>query len=198
MSLPTFIHSHLPTAESANIILHGGSNGIESDFIRKIFASSVERGFTTLAFNFPYKDRGEDNSSGEQLLEEVDALVQMVTRLKADGFTRIALIGKSLGGIVASFYLNSDSRDSEIDFKLGILGFVTDSVKLPIEVERLVIVQGENDRFGNAEAVRAKLNSMGVSGFTLHEIGGADHSYRDSDRNPTHEDAALKMLFAEL
>lgn len=198
MSYPTFLHNHLPTAESANIILHGGSNGIESDFIRKVFASSIENGFTTIAFNFPYKDRGEENSSGDQLLEEVDVLVQMIARLKADGFTRIALIGKSLGGIVASFYLNSDGRDSEIEFRLGILGFVTDSVKLPLEVERLVIVQGENDRFGNAQVVKDKLLESGMSEYIVHEISGADHSYRDSDRNPTHEDQALKMLFAEL
>lgn len=192
MSYPEFI-LHNQNSNSANIILHGGSKGIESDFIQKIFSRSVEKGFTTLAFNFPYLDRGEDTSSGEQLQEEVEALESMVNLVKQLGYKQVNLIGKSLGGIVASYYLQN--QDPDITFNLGILGLVLGDVTLEKFTGKLIVVQGENDRFGNIDAVKQNLQAQGITDAKLINIPNADHSYRDESKEPKYEDEAIEALF---
>lgn len=179
----------------ANIILHGGSKGIESDFIRKIFDRSVAEGFTTIAFNFPYLDRGEENPSGDELIEEVEALSKVVELLQGLGYSKINLIAKSLGGIVSSFYLK---RPSDVNFNLTILGFVVGDVKLDDFKGKLIVIQGNNDRFGNIDAVRQELETQGITNATLINIQDADHSYRDESKEPKFEDKAITRLFENI
>lgn len=99
----------------------------------------------------------------------MNALEAIVLLLKSVGIITINLVGKSLRGIVASYYLDSKRVDKEIIFNLGILGFVLVSVKAPTGIGKLVVVQGEKDRFGNSEEVAKALANSNID-KTILEI----------------------------
>jgi predicted alpha/beta-hydrolase family hydrolase len=195
---PNFHLRHFTHSTKANIILHGGSVDMNSAFMMKVFNQSVATQTTTLTFNFPYIDRGDQTSSGDELIEEITTLTKMIQLVKDLGISEVTLIGKSLGGIVASYYLNSTQRDSEINFDLGILGYVVGQVKMPVAVGKLVIVQGELDKFGDAEAVKSDLSKHNVTNAIVIGVPNATHSYTDVGKNPLYEDEAVAKLFAEL
>lgn len=198
MKFPQLI-LHNQNTETANLILHGGSKGIESEFIQKLFDASVKTGATTLAFNFPYLDRGEENSSGDELMEEVQSLSSAIDLLKTLGGKRINIIAKSLGGIVASYYLTNKERDLGITFSLFVLGYVVEDVKVPIvDLDKFVIIQGEKDRFGDAEKVESRLQKHSTKVTHIINVPAADHSFRDEQKNPIYEDRAIEELFKYL
>lgn len=94
-------------SKTVYLILHGGGpEGIESNFISNIINSLCNTGESVLGFNFPYCERGEENSSGEELLEETAALSKVVEFLKGEGYEKIIIVAKSLGGIITSYWLD--------------------------------------------------------------------------------------------
>ena len=109
------------------IILHGGGAfGVETDFISSIFDAIAATKNSVLCFNFPYCERREESSSGPKLKEEVDALKQAVDFAHLEGFYKIRIVAKSLGGIIASYYLE---RYPDNQIELSILGYIPGEVK---------------------------------------------------------------------
>jgi predicted alpha/beta-hydrolase family hydrolase len=196
MKYPKFILHNFNT-QNAYLIMHGGSKGIESEFLQKLIDKSASSNTTTLAFNFPYLDRGEESSSGPELIEELETMHTMVQMLADLGVKNITIIAKSLGGIVASYYLNSKLRSNNISFSLIIMGFVIPDVRLPLEVDKLIVIQGAEDKFGNIQKVREFLSEPHPNS-SLISVEGADHSYRDPEKNPIYEDEAIDAAFKAL
>ena len=71
MTLPNYKYFFNNKAEVLDVVLHGGSQGMDSGFMNKIIEASRIEGNSVVAFNFPYIERGEENSSGQELLEEI-------------------------------------------------------------------------------------------------------------------------------
>ena len=105
MNLPNFKYFYNNKAKTIDIVLHGSSADIDSDFINKIMETSKKIGNSVIAFNFPYFERGEEHSSGPELIEEIEALKLILNNCQSEKFESIRLIGKSLGAVIAGHYL---------------------------------------------------------------------------------------------
>ncbi len=194
-NLPSFNHYHNSKANTLDVILHGGSSGIESAFIQKLFNTSRELTNSVIAFNFPYIERGEENSSGDELKEELDALQRVLDLCEYKRYKKVRLLGKSLGGIVASFYLDKLPLEESKGFSVVILGYITGALKLKNVKGKISIIQGQKDKFGGIDVVKNDLKDATSSELHFFEIKGADHSFRDPEtKEPIYEDKAIELL----
>jgi predicted alpha/beta-hydrolase family hydrolase len=179
-------------AKTVYLVLHGGGpEGVETPFISNIINALTGTGSSVFGFNFPYCERCEESSSGEELTEETAALDKVVQFLRSEGYEKIVVVAKSLGGIITSYWL-----DQHIDEKIEVvvLGYVMGSVKTEALQSKLrLVIQGENDRFGNAEAVKGELAKHNVEAEIV-EIPDADHSYRNEQKEPVYQDKAIEEL----
>ncbi|TAH33596.1 alpha/beta fold hydrolase [Candidatus Saccharibacteria bacterium] len=179
-------------AKTVYLVLHGGGpEGIETPFISNIINALVGTSSSVFGFNFPYCERGEENSSGEALAEETAALDKVVQFLRSEGYEKIIIVAKSLGGITTSYWLEQHPNEN---VEVVVLGYVIGSVKTEALPDKLrLVIQGENDRFGNAEAVKAELNKHNVTADVV-EVSKADHSYRNEQKEPVYQEQTIELL----
>jgi predicted alpha/beta-hydrolase family hydrolase len=192
----SYKYYHKRGAKTVYLVLHGGGpEGVESPFISNIIHSLTDTGNSVFGFNFPYCERGEENSSGPELTEEITTLDTVLSFLRSDGYEKVIIVAKSLGGIIASYWLE---QYPDTDVKVVVLGYVIGSVKTEAFGDKLsFVIQGENDRFGNAAAVKDELAKHKVEG-NVEELAKADHSYRNEQKEPAYQDAAIEMLIRQL
>lgn len=183
-------------SKTVYLVLHGGGpEGIETSFISNIINSLTTKGDSVFGFNFPYCERGDENSSGEELTEETAALENVVQYLRGEGYEKVVIVAKSLGGITTSYWLG---QHPATDVEVVVLGYVIGSVKTAALASNLrTVIQGENDRFGNAAAVEGELAKNSVSAKVI-EVPQADHSYRNEQKEPVYQDKAIELLLQAL
>lgn len=193
-SLTSFNFHHNSKAETLDVVLQGGSHGIDSSILQKVFNKSKEKGNSVIAFNFPYFERGEENSSGPELKEESETLQNILDFVNYKEYSKVRLVGKSLGGIVASNYIQNLSEEEAERFSVVILGYVTGDVKLKNFSGSITVIQGEKDKFGGIEVVKEDLKDAVSKDIKYLEIEGADHSYRNPEtKEPLFEDNAIEQ-----
>ena len=191
----TFVQYHNSESNTLDVILHGGSYDINSPFIQKVFQACKDKAHSVIAFNFPYIERGEEQSSGPELEEELETLQKFLDYCDYKNFKKIRLIGKSLGGIIASFYLNKLSVKEAERFSIIILGYVTGNLKLKNFRGEITVIQGEKDKFGDIETVKQDLKNIKSKKVSFFEIADADHSFRNPEtKEPVYEDKAIKTF----
>jgi predicted alpha/beta-hydrolase family hydrolase len=196
MNLPNFKYFYNNRAKNLDVILHGGSQGMDSGLINKIIEASRKNGNSAVAFNFPYIERGEEKSSGPELIEETDALQSVLNFCQADKFESIRLIGKSLGGVVAGHYLKKLDPNQLDKFSLIIFGYDIGYIDLKTFPGKIVIIQGDKDKFGDVEAVKNDMKGAVSKDIVYLSVKRADHSYRVPEtKEPIYEDEAVKMAF---
>ena len=196
MNLPNFKYFYNNKAKTLDVVLHGGSQGMDSDLINKIIETSRKMDNSVVAFNFPYLERGEENSSGPELIEEIDALQSILDYCQVDKFDYIRLIGKSLGGVVAGHYLKKLKHDQLDKFSLIIFGYDIGYIDLKTFPGKIVIIQGDQDKFGDIEAVKNDMKGGISNDITYLSVKGADHSYRVPEtKEPIYEDEAVSKAF---
>ena len=176
-------------AKIVYMILHGGGPvGVETDFISSIFDAIAATKNSVLCFNFPYCEREEEASSGPELKEEMDALKRAIDFAYLEGFSKIIIVAKSLGGIIASYYLEQ-YPDGQIE--LLILGYIPSETKQRAISNNLkLVIQGTNDRFASPIEVKKNVGSL----VEVIEIIDADHSYRNSKKELVYQETAIKEL----
>lgn len=193
--LSSFQFFHNSHSDTLDVILHGGSRGIESSLIEGLYKLSKNKKHSVLAFNFPYLERGEENSSGAELREELATLRSFLNFANARFYTNINLIGKSLGAIVAGFYLKSLPLKLLERYSVVVLGYIAGEVNLKSFPGRIVIIQGEKDRFGDIETVKKDLKGTSSKNIRFYEIKGADHSFRIPEtKEPVYENKVIELL----
>lgn len=192
----TYKYYHKLNTKTVYLVLHGGGPaGVETPFISNIINALTETGGSVFGFNFPYCERGEENSSGEELAEETAALDTVVQFLRGEGYEKIVIVAKSLGGITASYWLEQHTDEN---VEVVVLGYVIGSVKTEALHGKLrLVVQGENDRFGNAGAVKEELAKYNVAA-DVAEVPKADHSYRDDQKEPVYQGQTIELLLQHL
>lgn len=191
----SFNFCHNSKSDKLDVILHGGSQGIDSTLIQKIFDSSKEKGNSVLAFNFPYLEIGTEKSSGPGLKEKLESLQTMLEYVNYKEYLSVRLIAKSLGGIIASFYLNQLSGEERKRFSVVILGYITGEVKLKKFKGQITIIQGEKDKFGDINVVKNDFKDTNLKEIKFLEVRGADHSYRTPEtKEPVYEDEVVNLI----
>lgn len=163
--------------------------------VKKVYQLSVDQGHNLITFNFPFAERGRDQSSGPELVEELETLQKFLDYCDYKSFKKVRLIGKSLGAIVASFYLDKLPTSESERFSVVILGYVTGSLKLKSFDGHITIIQGEKDKFGDIDVVKKDLGSAKSQNIKYFEIKDADHSFRNPEtKEPMFEDEAINVL----
>lgn len=192
----SYKYYHKRGTKTVYLVLHGGGpEGVESPFIANVIRALTSTGNSVLGFNFPYCERGEENSSGEELIEETGALSTVVEFLKGEDYEKIVIVAKSLGNIITSFWLEQNPDE---DVEVVVLGYVIGSVKTESLKGKLkLVIQGENDRFGNAKAVKDELAQNSIEAEVI-ELANADHSYRNNEKEPVFQNQAIELLLQNL
>jgi len=191
-SLTSINFHHNSKTETLDVVLQGGSHGIDSSILQKVFNKSKEKGNSVIAFNFPYYERGEENSSGPELKEELEALQNILDFVNYKEYLKVRLVAKSLGGIVASYYIQNLSKEDAKRFSVVVLGYVTGDIKLKNFNGPITVIQGEKDKFGGIEVVKEDLKDAVSKDIKYFEVEGADHSYRNPEnKEPIFEDKAI-------
>lgn len=195
MTLPNFKYFYNNKSNTLDIILPGGSYGMDSSFIEKVIASCKNAGHCVLTFNFPYFDRGEENASGPELKEELLVLDEMMKFVNANSFEHIRFVAKSLGAIVASYFLKNVIKEEHLKYSIVVLGYVTGRIDLKGFLGKISIIQGEKDRFGGIDVVRKEMESALSDNISFFQIDGADHSFRRPEtKEPIYEDRAIEIF----
>jgi predicted alpha/beta-hydrolase family hydrolase len=192
----TYKYYHKLNTKTVYLVLHGGGpEGVESPFISNIITELIGMGNGVFGFNFPYCERGEENSSGSDLAEETITLDIVIRFLRNEGYKKIVIVAKSLGGIIASYWLDQHADEN---VEVIVLGYVIGSVKTEALKGRLhLVIQGESDRFGNADAVDQDLARYNIKARVI-EVPKADHSYRNESKEPVYQDQVVQLLVQRL
>ncbi len=183
-------------SDTLDVILHGKSSGIDSDFIQKLIKASDSHNNNILAFNFPYMDRQDTDTKKSDLVEEVGYLKKMIEFSNQLPCENIRLIGKSFGAIVANQFLaNYKSQNINKNISLHILGCFIEDIHLDCITNKVVIIQGDQDKYCPMDTLKEKIKKA-TSDIKLHIINGADHSFKDPETNkPKYIDEAINFLF---
>lgn len=196
MNLPNFKYFHNNKANTLDVVLHGSSGGMDSSLVNKIIDASRKNGNSVVVFNFPFFDRGEEKSSGPELIEEIDTLQTVLDYCQSEKFKNIRLIGKSLGGCIAGSFLKKIDNNQLNKYSLIIFGYDIGYIDLKAFPGKIVVIQGSKDKFGDIEAVKNDMVGAVSKKITYLSVEGADHSYRVPEtKEPIYEDDAVTMAF---
>ncbi len=181
-------------SDTLDVLLHGSSGGMNYSLMQKIFDECLKQGHSVVNFNFPYFERGEEQSSGPELKEELETLKAVLNECKAMEFKHVRLIGKSLGAIISSYYIKQLPKKEQSKYSVVVFGYVTGTIDLKNFEGRIDIIQGEKDKFANIDVVKDDLKNAVSKNINYFEIKNADHSYRNELKVPFFEDEAVEVF----
>lgn len=194
MKIPSLEFIQNNNSDTLDVLFHGSSGGMNYSLMQKIFDECVKQEHSVANFNFPYFEKGEEQSSGPELKEELETLQSVLDECKAKEYQHIRLIGKSLGAIIASYYLKSLTKEEQPKYSIVVFGYVTGGIDLKSFEGKIHIIQGEKDKFGNIEVVKNDLREVASNNINYFEIKNADHSYRNDQKEPVFEDGAIEVF----
>ncbi len=193
-SNPTLLFNSFKQSKRLVILTHGASEGIENSFLQNFIHKFTNQKVSVLAIQMPFKDRGENSSSGPELLEELQVVEQAMKLVNLFEYESIDFIGKSLGGIILSKFLNSQDKSFQTKTSLTILGYIYGDVEINNYSGKLVVIQGENDKYGDKKEIHNDLGKCISKDKSLVIIPNADHSYRNKNKEPVYQSEVVEMI----
>lgn len=121
--IPNLEFCYKTKSEELEVILCGSSNGMNSEFMRMLYESGKENNHSVVIFNYLFYDRLEKRGMGDNLNEEVDSLRGVLELCRADGYKKIKLVAKSIGGVIAGKFLKQLKKEEQEKFALVVLGY---------------------------------------------------------------------------
>jgi len=185
------------------VLLPGSSGGLNHPLMKMLYKGLSSRRKSTVMMEYPYQTRNSAPPAND-LSEELTALKVLLKDLNTKGFDRFTYIGKSIGGLVATWLMREEIYRQSCS-AIHIMGCVLsrgdeEGVDILAANDKIgVVVQGELDDYGDSQTVRASLALNGCSAMVVG-IPNADHSYRHLGKKdaPTHEREAVEELFGAL
>ena len=166
------------------IFAHGAANDMHNSLIVAVADSLAMAGYTTLRFNFPYKEKGKKSPDPESTL--IRAWQGAVSHLlNNDRFpvNRVVAAGKSMGGRIASQMVAADQMAVEALIFLGYplhapgrIDKLRDSHLYKIK-KRLLFFAGTRDPLCNLEKLGEVLRRL-PGPYDLEIVDGGDHSFK--------------------
>ena len=163
-------------SNTLDVLLHGAGGGMKHSNMQKVF------------------ERGEEHSSGPELIEEVETLKKILSDCGSEKYKHIRLIGKSLGAIIAAKYLSGLPVEDQKKYSVIIFGYDTGMINIFAFPGKISIIQGEKDKYGNIETVKENLKNAKSKDISYFEVPNADHSYRNEQKEPIYEDIAINYF----
>jgi predicted alpha/beta-hydrolase family hydrolase len=190
----TYSYNQKSNSEELVVIVHGGGEGIESDFIQKI--KNVYNKHTTLLIQMPFFDRGEEGTTTKTFDEEIKTIEDIFSTVNIEQFKKISFIGKSIGGhILLKFIYKHYLKIKKFNPSIQILGVLVDLIKFELDKPlKIRFIQGTNDKYGSIEDVIKLIKNSQSPDISLVRIEGGDHSYRDMNKKPIYQDEVIQNL----
>ena len=168
--------------------LFGGT--MDNNVVMAMCQALVEEGFATLRFNFRGVGRSEGSfTEGEKEREDVRAALGLLREWPGVNKKRIGLAGYSFG---ASMVLTGLSRYKAakafvlVSPPLGSL----DNLDVGKDKRAKLFILGERDRLVPYPSLKEKIDSFN-STAELHLVPGADHSWRNYEREAAEQTASF-------
>ena len=166
------------------IIAHGAANDMNNSLIVAVADSLAAAGYTTLRFNFPYKEKGKKSLDTEPtLIRTWQGAVMHLLNNKRFPVDRVVAAGKSMGGRIASQMVAADQMAVEALIFLGYplhapgrTDKLRDSHLYEIK-ERMLFFAGTRDPLCNMEKLQEVLHRL-PGPCDLEILEGGDHSFK--------------------
>lgn len=197
MNLTGFQFYYNSKSKNLAVVLPGISGGIGLPFMQKVIAVLREKGNSVLAFDFLFFEKGEEKSSGLELTVEQQTLKDLLEFVGARKLEKIRLVGKSLGSIVASYFLKSLPEEEKKKYSIVVLGYPLGEGGPDLKTfpGKIAVIQGEKDKHGGINKVKEELKEAVSKEIDYFEIPGADHSFRDPEtKEPIYQDQVIELL----
>jgi len=203
-----------------NILIHGNSEGFNSEFMQFINNGLNKAGKKTFGFDFDYIANGTAPSGS--FIEEHPKIKKIINDHVNKGYTKIHLIGKSLGGVLC---LDEEIVGNVGVSKIVILGFpyllgypadlsllktkpivgkpnfrdeyIRQCKKLGKFLSKVNIVQGANDLLCDPEELEELNKSVG-NAINIIKIDNASHGFKSINAETTVEQNYNKVVSAIL
>jgi predicted alpha/beta-hydrolase family hydrolase len=166
------------------IIAHGAANDMNNSLIVAVAESLAAAGYTTLRFNFPYKEKGKKSPDTEStLIRTWQSAVSHLLNNERFPVDRVVAAGKSMGGRIASQMVAADQLAVEALIFLGYPLHApgrTDKLRDShlYEIKKpMLFFAGTRDPLCNMEKLREVLHRL-PGQFDLEIVEGGDHSFR--------------------
>ena len=165
------------------IIAHGAANDMNNRLIVAVADGLAAAGYTTLRFNFPYKEKGKKSPDAEPtLIRTWHGAVSHLLNNERFPVDRIVAAGKSMGGRIASQMVAADQMAVEALIFLGYplhapgrTDKLRDSHLYEIK-KRMLFFAGTRDSLCNMEKLREVLHRL-PGNYDLELVKGGDHSF---------------------
>jgi hypothetical protein len=172
------------------IIAHGASNDMHNSLIVAVADGLAATGYTTLRFNFPYKEKGKKSPDAEPtLIRTWQGAVTHLLNNERFPVDRVVAAGKSLGGRIASQMVAADQMAVEALIFLGYPLHApgrTDKLRDShlYEIKKpMLFVAGTRDPLCNMERLRKVLHRL-PGQCDLEIVEGGNHSFKVPKSSP--------------
>lgn len=168
-------------AATTVVLAHGAGNDMTSPLLVAFADALAERGYATVRFNFPYKERGGRVPDPAPVLEA--AYRAVLAQVRADDELqpkRLVIGGKSMGGRMASHLAAAGETVDGLLF----LGYPLHPAGKPEKLRAahlqrigapMLFLAGTRDALCRLDLLRAAL--AGLPQATLHVVDDGDHSF---------------------
>ena len=166
------------------VIAHGAANDMNNRLIVAVAESLAAAGYTTLRFNFPYKEKGRKSpDAASTLIRAWQSAVSHLLNNERFPVDRVVAVGKSMGGRIASQMAAADQMEVEALIFLGYPLHApgrTDKLRYAhlYEIKRpMLFFAGTRDPLCNLEKLREVLQRLpGMADLEI--VDGGDHSFK--------------------
>lgn len=169
--------SDIEELEGGVVVAHGQMNDLDHVLLKTFSDVLAERGYASLRFNFPYREKGLNVPDKRNILTAAmrEAREELSFRIEAP----IYLAGKSLGARVASYLALEEKTPGLIYLGYPIHGPNGE----PRDIEHLYKIEspmlffvGTSDPFCDIEKLK-KILELREHPSTLQIVEGGDHSF---------------------
>jgi len=199
-----------------NILVHGNSEGFNSEFMQYIANRLKELGKEVYGFDFEYIRNGSEPS--KWLAKELDQLKKIIEDFKSKGYDKINLIGKSLGGTICLNELIANDEHVNKIVIVGfpyILGFPADLSLLEIKpvvakpeaeqmyieafgklgqnASKISIIQGKDDLLGSADILNSLLLKLSIKP-KISYVENSSHGFKPINETTTLDQNMQKIM----
>ena len=194
-----------PGIGAALILGHGAGAGQQSSFMTDFAGALAALGADIITFNFLYTEQKRRLPDRAPVLETCYRAVIEAVRDHVDTARRALFVGgKSMGGRIATQVAAAD-----VDLPLAglvLLGYPLhppgrpDKLRdahLPAVGRSTLFVQGSRDGFGTPDELKPILARM-IPTPAIYEVGGGDHSFKLTGRDPTRQRAVYEDIQREI
>jgi predicted alpha/beta-hydrolase family hydrolase len=185
------------------VFAHGAAFDMNEPLLVHLADGLADRGWLTLRFNFPYRERGKSSPDRQEVLEAAwRAAFDFMKSETGFEVDRVIAAGKSMGGRVASQMAAEGILPAAA---LVFLGYplhppgkkdqLRDS-HLPAIPAPMLFFAGDRDAFADLTLLKATLSRLDAA--DLEVVEGADHSFNLPSKASTSQEAVYRNILQRI